>query len=71
MLVRLLHQERVPGADLKYFFMFLLLDIEVEKFLLEVVTLAAILDALLGVVNFEQKEHIVLIDDFLKFCLIN
>ena len=49
-------------ADLKDFLTVLLLDVEVEQFLLEIVDLAACLDAILRVINLEEEEHIVLVD---------
>ena len=49
-------------ADLKDFLTILLLDVEVEQFLLEIVDLAACLDTILRVIDLEEEEHIVLVD---------
>ena len=50
-----MHQEWITSTYLKDFFMVLLLDVEVQQFLFEIVTLATILYTLLGVVNLEKE----------------
>ena len=51
--------------------MILLLDVEVQQFLFEIVTLATILDTLLGIVYFEKEEHVVLINCLFKLSLFD
>ena len=51
--------------------MVLLLDVEVQQFLFEIVTFTTILYTLLGVVNLEKEEHVVLIDCLFKLSLFD
>ena len=51
--------------------MILLLNVEVQQLLFEIVTLATILYALLGVINLEKEEHVVLIDCLFKLSLFD